>query len=69
MNFVRSATKCRVVQGALRRHVTKMERKELDTVIAARKQADLDAQNAYNAELEALLEKGKAARIPRIAFI
>ncbi|QNN66485.1 hypothetical protein H9L13_07060 [Sphingomonas lutea] len=57
------------MQGALRRHVTKMERKELDTVIAARKQADLDAQNAYNAELEALLEKGKAARIPRIAFI
>ena len=56
-------------QGALRRHVYKMELQQHDRERAAAKQRELDAQKAYNEELEAMLEKAKTKRIPRVVRI
>lgn len=53
-------------QGALRRHVYKMELKEADEKRAEKKRREEEAQRAYDEELQRLLDKAKAARMPRI---
>jgi hypothetical protein len=49
-------------QGALRRHVTKMERKALDEELAEKKRREKEAQRAYDEELQRLLDKAAAMR-------
>jgi hypothetical protein len=54
-------------QGALRRHVTRMERKAADEERAERKRREEEAQRAYEEELQRMLDKAQAMRAqPRI---
>ena len=53
-------------QGALRRHVYKMELKAADEERAEAKRREEDAQRAYDEELQRLLDKADAMRAPRV---
>ena len=53
-------------QGALRRHVYKMELKAADEERAEAKRRDEEAQRAYDEELQRMLDKAKARPEPRI---
>lgn len=53
-------------QGALRRHVYKMELKAADEERADRKRRDEEAQRAYDEELQRMLDKAKAMSGPRV---
>ena len=51
--------------GFLRRHVFRMERKELDAERAEKKRLEEEAQAAYDEELQRMLAKAKEMRRPR----
>jgi hypothetical protein len=54
-------------QGALRRHVYKMELKAADAERAEKKRREAEAQRAYDEELQCMLDKAAAMRFqPRI---
>ena len=57
-------------QGALRRHVYKMEMKaEGRASCAAKRKREAEAQRAYDEELQRMLDKAAEPHLPRIAFI
>ena len=53
-------------QGALRRHVYKMELKAADEERADAKRREAEAQRAYHEELQAMLDKARAMHAPRV---
>jgi len=53
-------------QGALRRHVYKMELKAADAERAEKKRREAEAQRAYDEELQRMLDKAAALPEPRI---
>lgn len=53
-------------QGALRRHVHKMELKAADEQLAAANRREEEAQRAYDEELRRMIDMGSAARGPSI---
>jgi hypothetical protein len=53
-------------QGALRRHVYKMELKALDEEQAEAKRREAEAQRRYDEELQAMLDKARTMSGPRI---
>ena len=53
-------------QGALRRHVYKMELKAADEDRAEKKRCEEEAQRTYNEELQRMLDKAKAMSEPRV---
>jgi hypothetical protein len=53
-------------QGALRRHVYKMELKAADEEKAAKKRREAEAQRAYDEELQRMLDKAAAMNGPRV---
>ena len=53
-------------QGALRRHVYKMELKAMDAERAEAKRRQAEAQRAYDEELQRMVDKAKTMRAPRI---
>lgn len=55
-------------QGALRRHVHKMERQAMDREQADNKRREEEAQRAYD-DLQRMTEKANAARVPRLRFL
>jgi hypothetical protein len=56
-------------QGALRRHVFKMELKAVDQERAEAKRREEEAQRAYDEELQRMLDKARAPRVPRVRLI
>ena len=57
-------------QGALRRHVYKMELKAADEERAEKKRREEEAQRAYDEELQRMLDKAKAMRPqPRVRML
>jgi hypothetical protein len=56
-------------QGALRRHVFKMELKAVDEERAEAKRREEEAQRAYDEELQRMLDKARAPRVPRVRLI
>ena len=53
-------------QGALRRHVYKLELKAADEERAEKKRREEEAQRAYDEELQRMLDRARQARMPRI---
>lgn len=53
-------------QGALRRHVYKMELQAADQAKAEKKRREEEAQRAYDEELQRMLDKAKVAPVPRV---
>jgi hypothetical protein len=53
-------------QGALRRHVYKMELRAMDAERAEAKRRQAEAQRAYDEELQRMVDKAKTMRAPRI---
>jgi hypothetical protein len=56
-------------QGALRRHVYKMELKAADEERAEKKRREEEAQRAYDEELKRMLNKAEMMRMPRVRFL
>ena len=56
-------------QGALRRHVYRMELKAADAERAERKQREEEAQRAYDKELQRMLDKAKVMSRPRVRIL
>jgi hypothetical protein len=56
-------------QGALRRHVFKMEQQAREQEQAEKKRREEEAQRAYDEELQGMVERGKAASGPRLRFL
>lgn len=56
-------------QGALRRHAYKMERQADDERREREKRRGEEAQRAYDEELERMLEKARAMRVPRVRLL
>jgi len=56
-------------QGALRRHVYKLEMQQRDAELAEKRKREAEAQRAYDEELQRMLDKAAEPRMPRIAFL
>jgi len=56
-------------QGALRRHVYKLEMQQRDAELAEKRKREAEAQRAYDEELQRMLDKAAEPRMPRIAVI
>lgn len=56
-------------QGALRRHVCKLEMQQRDAELVEKRAREAEAQRAYDEELQRMLDKAAEPRIPRMAVI